>query len=227
MKKLGTALLCVGLGTLLAQTLGLGLLWSNGTLSRNTIAKIFAVIYGIEPRAPVTVAKSESDAADREQPSWAEIERARVLRMRQIEMREQALAAESSRLTAMQSTVTQDRGAFDQVKAAFEAQLKEDKEGALAEGRDRVRALWENMKAKQAKEQILQMYNGGDVDEVVRIYAGMAPNKQAKIAAEFKSPQESQVLAEITTAIRDGKPLTTTIDQAQQGLAPSAQGGSP
>lgn len=226
MKKLGLALACVCIGTLLTQAAGLALLWSNGSLNRVTIAKLLAVLYGIEPKPVVAASDAEQSKADSEQPSWDQIEQARILKMRQIEMREQTLAAEALRLRTLQSTLEQDKGGFDRVRSAFETQLKTDREGAVAIGRNSVRALWETMKPKQAKEQILQMYEGGDVDEVVRIMAAMSPNKQAKIAAEFKTPDEAKVLNEITAMILAGKPLTKTVDDTQAALSPTT-GGPP
>jgi flagellar motility protein MotE (MotC chaperone) len=227
MKKLGVAIACVCIGTLLTQGAGLALLWSKGQLNKTTTAKLLAVLYGIEPRAPEVAADGAAAPEDREQTSWEQIEQARVLHMRQIEMREQALAAEASRLRALQASLETDRGTYDRTKTAFEDKLKADREGVLAAGRDSVRALWENMKTKQAKDEIVQTYEGGDVDKVVSIFAAMAPNKQAKIAAEFKSPKEQQVLNEITQAILDGKPLATMIDEAQQNLSPAAEGSPP
>ncbi len=226
MKKLGTVLACVCIATLLTQGAGIALLWSNGTLNRQRTAKLLAVLYGIEPQPVAAVATAAAASTDREQPSWEQIEQARVLKMRQIEMREQSLAAERSRMRDAQTQLEQDRTAFDRVKSSFESKLKDDREGTLATGRDSVRALWENMKPKQAKEQILLMYEGGDVDGAVRIVAGMSPSKQAKIFAEFKTGKEPQVLAEITKSIRDGLPQAAVIDQTQQDLANPA-GGSP
>lgn len=225
MKKIGLALACACIATLLAQAAGIALLWSNGTLTRQRCAKLLAVLYGIEPRLAASAAAGETAPIDLEQPSWEQIEQARVLKLRQIEMREQSLAAERSRLRDAQTRLTQDRLAFDRAKTEFESKLVADRESAAATGRDNVRALWENMKPKQAKDQILQMYERGDVDEVVRIVGAMSPNKQAKIAAEFKTGKEPLILAEITKAIRDGQPQVAEIDQARQGLAPAE--GSP
>lgn len=226
MKKLGLVLACVCIGTLLAQGAGLALLWSNGSLNRVTFAKLLAVLYGIEPKPAVAASGAAPSQADREQPSWEQIEQARILKMRQIEMREQTLAAEALRLRTLQSSLEQEKGGFDRARGAFDAQLKADREGAVAIGRDSVRALWESMKPKQAKEQILQRYASGDVDDVVRIMAAMSPSKQAKIAAEFKTPEDAKVLDEITAMILAGKPLTATIDDTQAALSPKP-GGAP
>lgn len=224
MKKLGLVLACVCIATLLTQGAGIALLWSNGTLTRQRIAKVLAVLYGIEPRPVAATATGGAASTDREQPSWEQIEQARVLKLRQIEMREQSLAAERLRMRDAQTQLEQNRLAFDRVKSSFEAKLLEDREGALAAGQESVRALLESMKPLQAKDQILRMYEGGDVDKVVRIVAGMAPNKQAKIFAEFKSGKEPQVVAEIIKAIRDGQPLVAEIDQTQQDLTQPAEG---
>jgi flagellar motility protein MotE (MotC chaperone) len=226
MKKLGLALACVCIGTLLAQSAGMALLWSKGNLNRITVAKLLAVLYGIEPKPVAVAGDAGSSKADREQPSWDQIEQARILKMRQIEMREQTLAAEAQRLRTLQSSLEQEKGGFDRVRSAFETRLQTEREGAVAIGRDSVRTLWETMKPKQAKEQILQRYESGDVDEVVRIIAAMSPNKQAKIAAEFKTPDEAKVLSEITAAILEGKPQTEAIDETQAALSPPT-GGPP
>ena len=52
--------------------------------------------------------------------------------------------------------------------------------------------IWENIKPKQAKEQILQMIDSNEQDAVVAILTKMSISKQAKIIGEFKTPEESK-----------------------------------
>ncbi len=73
--------------------------------------------------------------------------------------------------------------------------------------------IWENIKPKQAKEQILKMLDNQEMNEVVTILSGMPIGKRAKIVGEFKTPEETEKLDEILRLIRCGVPEVNLIDK--------------
>jgi hypothetical protein len=154
-----------------------------------------------------------------EQPSLEDIENARALRIRNLELREQAIQAGLDRVRYEQTKLTDERDMYVRTRAAFDAHLKNMKEGAIAKGRTDTRTILENIKPKQAKQQILQMIDAGEEDEVVAILSEMPVAKRAKIAGEFgKLDEDNEKLAKILRLIRQGVPEVSQIQDAQDEL---------
>jgi len=175
-----------------------------------------AVAQGIDPIVDEHPAPTK--AAEAEAPSFDEIEHQRAINSRHLELREQAIQSERERLRFEQRLVSEQRADYDRLLSAFEKRLGEMKGGQLALGRENVRLIWENIKPKQAKEQILEMVEAGESPEVVSILSAMPIGKRAKIVSEFKSEEETKKLSEIMTLIRQGVPDIGPIDETQAQL---------
>ena len=89
---------------------------------------------------------------------------------------------------------------------------------ALSTGRENVRTIWENIKPKQAKEQIMEMIDKQEMNEVVTIFVAMPIAKRAKIVSEFKTAEELQKLDEIMRLIRQGVPEVNLIDKTRSQI---------
>jgi len=210
------AYLCIG--TVIAQGICLGYAWSKGYVSKPKLLQMIAVAHD----------KSEGDSDNRdrhekepssEQPSLEDIENARALRIRNLELREQAIQAGLDRVRYEQSKLTDERDMYVRTRAAFDVHLKNMKEGAIAKGRTDTRTILENIKPKQAKEQILQMIDAGEEEEVVAILSEMPVAKRAKIAGEFgKVDDDNEKLGKILRLIRQGVPDVSQIQDAQDEL---------
>lgn len=218
-------LICLCVGTVFAQVIGVGYAVTTGALQRDNLVQIMAIIHGLDLEGMRRDAEEKHFHAQPEQTSLDDIEMARALRVRHIELREQALADEARRLDLLRRQLQKDQTYFQTTKTAFEQYLAEFREGALAQGLTDTQVLWENLKPKQAKDQIKLMYDEGDVDEVIIILRAMSPAKLAKIAAEFKTEDEPELLAEITRLIRDGAPTVDVADQTQTQLQQPAGAG--
>lgn len=209
------AAVCVA--TVMAEGLMLAYLHSRGKLDKQTVQNMIAVANGVEfasNRAPRADAEST-----REQASLDDVARARALKSRDLELREQALSDDAAIVKTEYAKLVDEKDRYERIKTAFRAQLDELRAGALAENRETARGILENMKAKQAKDQILRMVKGGEMTDVIKILSLMPGTKRKKILDEFKTDDEAKTLADILKQIREGKPETNLVDEAERSLA--------
>lgn len=211
------AAICVA--TVIAEGLMLAYLHSRGKLDEPTMQKMLAVASGVEI-APSRAARAAQEAESaREQASLEDVARERALKSRDLELREQALNDSAAIVKTEYAKLVDEKDRYERIKAAFRAQLDEIREGSLAENRETARAILENMKAKQAKDQVLRMVKEGEMKDVIKILSLMPGTKRKKILDEFKTDEEAQTLAEILKQIREGVPETNLVDEAEQSLA--------
>jgi hypothetical protein len=211
------AYFCVA--TLLAAGASLAYLRLSGTLSDDTLEKVVAVLEGAELVDANRDVPQKPKSEDSEQPSYEDREQARDLQARNLELREQALNGRLDLVRAEQRALIADKERHERLKEAFTNQLTAMREGTISSGRENVRMIWENIKPKQAKEQILQMLAAQEINEVVALLSAMPIDRRAKIVGEFKTPDEAAKLDEILRLIREGIPETNlvekTLNQAQ------------
>jgi hypothetical protein len=205
------------IGTVIAAGIMLGLASSKGYLDKDKLTKMVAIAKGTDAETAVrdTLIKDAGKSNEiPEQPSLAELEAKRALRTRDFELREQALASGLDSLRYEQRKLADEKETYDRVKGSFEKQLAELQSGSKATGRDNIRTIWESIKPKQAKEQVLQMIAAGEQNDIVAIFTAMPTAKRAKIIGEFKSEEESKKLEEILRLIRQGEPEMKVLDKA-------------
>jgi hypothetical protein len=206
--------------TLLAQIALVGYFWSQGWLNRGKVAQVAAFVRGGE--LPGLTRKSGSADAPPSSINLSDIESARAVRLRQFEVREQAAQNVLQQVRFEMDALTKKKERFDQLYATFKEQLGQDKVTALARGNENARLLLESVKPKQSKELIMEMIKADEIDEVVTLFGAMPITKRAKIAAEFKTEEETKKLDEILRRIRRGLPDADIIERTQQALEQSA-----
>lgn len=193
---------------------------ANGTLNDERLEKAVAVLQGKEIAPPGRQTEPDRKAADAEQPSYEDRELARDLRARNLELREQTL---NSRLELVRSelrTLMTDKDRHERLKVAFKEQMASLRDETITSGMEKVRLIFENIKPKQAKEQIMQMIESDEINEVVSILSAMPIDKRAEIVSEFKTHEDAVKLDEILRLIREGVPQTTLIDKTLRQLQP-------
>lgn len=210
------AAVCVA--TIIAQALAIGYLRSRGKLDDKTVLKMIAVANGVESPASREARARPADEPGSEQASLEAVARQRALKSRDIELREQSLGDSVTMVKTEYAKLINEKDRYERIKAAFRAQLDELRTGVMAENRETARAILENMKPKQAKEQILRMVKDGEMTDVIKIMAVMPSGKRAKIVGEFKTEEEAVTLAEILKLIREGIPEEGLIDEAEKAL---------
>jgi hypothetical protein len=214
---LGSSLVYLCIGTVIAEGIVVAYVWTHGYLDQEKVARMADIARGIE----VTPARAEQTAKSAEapeQPSFEEIERRRGIKARHLELREQSVQNGLERIRFEQRKLTDEKDRYELLKNSFEKVLSEKKDSVVLAGRENVRLIWENIKSKQAKEQILQMIEVGEVNEVVSILSSISIAKRAKIISEFKTEEEAKKLDEILRLIRQGSPDVQPIDQAREEL---------
>src|SRR5690606_9808498 len=108
----------------------------------------------------------------------------------------------AAQLRTMQRKFEEDLTTYKQARQQFEQQLADWEEGEEAQAREEAIALFGRMKPKQAKEQLFEMLKSGEMDAVLTILKGLPVDKQIKIFAEFKEPEEVRLLADILRRLR-------------------------
>lgn len=217
---LGAAIAYFCIATVLAMGALVGYSWSTGLLNRDKLTQIGWVVRG----EPLPSARSPGKAeAPKSSVTLADIESSRSLRLRQLELREQAAqnVLQQVRFETDALTIAKDR--FDRVYETFKKQLGQDRVAAIARGNENARLLLESIKPKQSKELIMEMLKADEIDEVVTMFEAMPIAKRAKIAAEFKTEEETKKLDEILRRIRKGLPDAAVIEQTQQNLDQTAE----
>jgi hypothetical protein len=209
----GFAYFCIA--TLLAQAGMLAWLWSQGWLDRQRLTQI--AIVAREGSLPSSTGQQASDPAP-VSITLADIEAARSVRLRQFELREQAAHNVLKQVRFETEQLTQAKDRFDRVYEKFKEQLGQDRVTAVTRGSENARLLLESIRPKQSKELIMEMLKADEIDEVVTLFGAMPIAKRAKIAAEFKTEEETKKLDEIVRRIRQGLPDADVIDQTQQAL---------
>jgi hypothetical protein len=154
-----------------------------------------------------------------EQVSLEAIARRKAINSLDHDMREQALKNGIENLRRMQNLHAVERQRYDNLKQAFDARLKQLHTDVDQNSILEVQLTLENIQPKQAKEQLLLMLEKEDaMSDVVAIIKAMPMDQRKKILGEFKTPEESEQLAEILQNIRLGYPEKPVIDQAQKML---------
>jgi hypothetical protein len=207
--------------TLVAQVILGGYLWHSWKMDGDRALQMLAIAQGID----LFAARADHDALDEdepgpEQPSLEQLIAARTAKDRDLSVRELSLKSGAEESAFLQRELAAKQNDFKRLTENYETQLAETIEGEKAVGREQVRAALETIKATQAKSLLLAMLEKDEIDEVVLILGQMQPRPQAKIMAEFKTPEELSKLDEIMRLIREGEPKTGLAQQAVNQLTP-------
>jgi hypothetical protein len=215
---LSSTIIYLLVGQALAAVVLVGVVALKGGLTRDKLRQMIAVMQGVDLLVLREGVEDQRAKAQSEQISLADVAEARARKSRDLELREQELRNQLARAASMQRVVTDDTEKYQRMTADFEARLKMLREGTIAQSLDNARQLLENVKPKQAKEQIQKMLEGGEMKQAVALLAGMPIEKRAKIVTEFKNEKESDELAEMLRMIRAGEPEVTVIDEAAKQM---------
>ncbi|MBN2477101.1 MAG: hypothetical protein JXB62_21010 [Pirellulales bacterium] len=204
--------------TIMAEVILLGYLGSNWKLNRNKLVQILAVLQDVDLFAIRERIEGDKEEISSEQLSYEQILEARALNVRHLELREQALADGLEMLQFEQVKLAEERKRYKQLRAAFDTQLREMQEGAVATGVNENIQILGSIKAKQAKEQLVLMLDNDELDRVVALLAGLQDVKRAKIIGEFKTPKEAEQLSDILRRIREGIPGVSLPEEMRKQL---------
>ncbi|MBN2293175.1 MAG: hypothetical protein JXM70_12160 [Pirellulales bacterium] len=210
--------LCFVVGTLIAQSMIFAYVWKSWDMSGDKITQMMAIARG---REMVAVARDELRRQEEiapEQPSFEEIIEVRAGKNRNMELREQALSQDVTELRAQQNKQNREFASFKETRGAFEKKLTELKEFQESNGLQENIVILQNMKPEQAKDQLIKIYDSGQIDQAVMLVAGMEAMKLKKITGVFTTEEDQKILADILRRIRLGTPVALLAEQTLEEL---------
>jgi hypothetical protein len=218
MGGLGTLFVCFCVGTLISQAFLAAHLWSKWQLDRDKCAQLLTLAQGEDLVVVSRAALPQQEELAPEQPSLEEITEARLAEDLALQLREQALRQAQEQVRFQQRTLSDQLKRHKQVEEAFRTELAMLDENEKGTGMQTNVAMLQSMKPKQAKEQLVRMYDDGELDQVVMLMVDMADAKRKKICGEFRTDEENEKLGEILRRIREGFPLAMAAEESQKQL---------
>jgi dGTP triphosphohydrolase len=183
---------------------------------------VLAVAQGIDVLEMRRQADRDGREVSLEQVSYEQIRETRAVKVRHLELREQALGQGLLQLGSEQRKLAEETKRQEQIVESFRQELADLQQGAAATGLENARLKLESLKPRQAKEQLVAMLDNDELDDVVTLLAGMTDSKAAKIMAEFKLEGEGEQLYEILRRIREGFPESNLVANTQSSLNQAA-----
>ena len=211
----GLAAFCVA--TVLTQVILLSYFLIQGTLNRNSAIQLIALVNGIDVsgnRLQEFLRKSK----DVEQPSFDEILDQRKMTSLDMDIRLRSQQEFRDELSIMLAELRDDQDRFSDRLLAFRTELKELGEEAQENGLQEVQRTLQSLDPEQAKEQLLIMYDDKRIDDVVTILQAMSTDARKDILAEFTTPADVEILADVLRRISEGMPVSSLIKETDEKL---------
>ncbi len=206
------------LATIITQAVLFSYLALTWKLDRNKVIQVLAILQGVDLFAMKEQAEGDRRELAVAQVSFDQIRETRALKVHHLELREQALKDGLGQLAFEQRKLADERKRYKQVRGAFNKELLEMQQGALATGTDTVQTMLQSIQAKQAKDLLVRMLENDQLDEVAMLLATMPTTKGAKIMKEFKTAPEGEQLSTIIDRIRTGYPKSKLADETLEEL---------
>lgn len=211
---------CFAVGTLIAQVVIFSFIWSRLEMDNEKVAQMMTIARGKDMVAVSRDQLKRQEEVPAEQPSFEEIVEKRASKVRDLELREQALSQGVDQLRFEQDKQVGESAQFKTARDAFEKKLVEIQEYQKTNGLQDNIVMLQNMKPAQAKEQLIRIYELGQVDQVVMLVTGMDASKRKKISDEFRTDEENRILGDILRRIRMGTPVALLAEQTLEELEP-------
>lgn len=190
--------------TVIAQAVLLVFIAKSWQLDKDRMTRALAVAQGVDLSAPGEPSSPQRGDVSREHVAYEEVLDARAVKVRHLELREQALAEGLGQLDREQRKLTEEHETVARLKKAFDAQLLAIREQAVSEGIEDTRAKLMAIKPTQAKLLLDDLLERDEIQTVVTLIRGMPDTKSSKIITEFKSEEDLQRIGEILRLIIEG-----------------------
>ena len=211
----GFAAFCVA--TVLTQVILLSYFLIQGTLNRNSAIQLIALVNGIDVTGR-RLQEIYQQGENYEQPSYAEILAERKMTSLDMDIRLRSQQQFRDEISVMLADLRTDQDRFSDRLLAFRNELKEINEEAEDNGLQDVQRTLQSLEPEQAKEQLLIMYDDKRIDDVVTILQAMSTDARRDILAEFTTPADVEILADILRRISEGMPISSLIQKTDEKL---------
>ena len=211
----GLAAFCVA--TVLTQVILLSYFLIRGTLNRNSAIQLIALVNGIDVSGR-RLQEIYRQGENYEQPSYAEILAQRKMTSLDMDIRLRSQQQFQDELSIMLADLRTDQDRFSDRLLAFRNELKELGDEAQDNGLQDVQRTLQSLDPEQAKEQLLIMYDDKRIDDVVTILQAMSTDARKDILAEFTTPADVEILADVLRRISEGMPVSSLIKETNEKL---------
>ena len=211
----GLAAFCVA--TVLTQVILLTYFLIRGTINRNSAVQLIALVNGIDVSG-MRLQEIYRQSEDYEQPSYAEILAQRKMTSLDMDIRLRSQQEFRDELSIMLADLRTDQDRFSDRLLAFRNELKELSDEAEGNGLQDVQRTLQSLDPEQAKEQLLIMYDDKRIDDVVTILQAMSTDARRDILAEFTTPEDVDILADVLRRISEGVPVSSLIKETNEKL---------
>ncbi|MBL8891405.1 MAG: hypothetical protein JNL67_15605 [Planctomycetaceae bacterium] len=189
-----SALTAICLATFLSQGVLLLVLWQRGYLTTEKVARLQAVISGVDYhqiRADLKQAAADSEANPK------------TLANNQILSKQaDALRRKSSDVALIESRLRDTGRRFNVQEEAFSTKVNGlEAEVQRATRAQLVRAM-KNMATDQVKDNMMQIVKDGGIEDALAVVRQMTNAEQTKVFSEFQSDEEKAALNEILKLMR-------------------------
>ena len=221
-KLLGALISLIG-AVCVATVIAAVVLWMYYSKAWNVnhehMVQALAILQGKSPESLIPPPPVKKDK-EGEQPAYDQILEARAMKARDLELREQAVRTNLQQLQSELNKIADEKNRVKLVSEEFQSKLNALQKSSTSTGMAINLVTLQTLKPKEAKTQITQMLEKGEMDDVVRILSDMSDNKRAKLISEFKTSGEAEQIGEILRRIRQGQPMAAASEEAARNIQP-------
>ncbi len=214
---------------LLAELVGVGLLWSKGCLTQQNLYEVRLILTG-ESKAENESQSGEDKESD---VSQQDLQDARILRVLNLESRGKELELLKTMTEKTANELISDRKTFDEMKNGFRKELEELQQRYQTAAVEQARAVLLASPIESAVERLMAL----PLDEATDLVRGMPEKSIAKILQGFEGPVDVEGRPgertvrgqKIFEALSRGEPvrelIQETLSKNPEGAAESPRGG--
>jgi hypothetical protein len=202
--------------TVIAQLIGVGMLLTGGNVSTEGFTEILAIAQGVDVFAVKLQGVEQTSQITTEQHSTEQSEHDRAIKLRDLELREQAIGNQMQLVRNQQISLDAERAKYKRLKDVFLNQQNEILNTKKAENLAKEVETIQKMKPKPAKLLLTTMLDHDELDRVVSILSLMAIAERTKIVHEFKTKEDldllDMILKRIETGGKEGDAIRSTLE---------------
>ncbi|MCA9107029.1 MAG: hypothetical protein R3B96_09005 [Pirellulaceae bacterium] len=180
------------LATVIAQVAIGAALWNKGGFDSERRVRLWSYLFEVDRQA-IRQEVEQAQAAARSQANYTD---------RLGTVRRNAETKGIEQLRILETQLLEERTRYESMRDVFESRLTDLENRQRVGSVGLVRETLEILDPAQAKTILVRFLDEGALDDVVTMLVGMPPDRQRKIFAEFKSPEEVLQMNDILLRIR-------------------------
>jgi flagellar motility protein MotE (MotC chaperone) len=209
------AIFCTAtLFTLAGATLWIGM---QGHINREDLAEMKAIVMGTERPSQMKVVQEDETPR---KAGFEEISRMRVLKIMELEKREQELDSLKQNIDLQVQAILVKRTELETLRDAMRKEIDTSEKKISAEATEQARGILLKMSPDAAVEKLMTL----ETPEAITLVKGMGEKDAAKILDKFRGGEAGAKGNEIFAAISRGFPQMSAVNGAKNQMGANGQG---